>query len=53
MSLRVSFPGSASDRDDVLHISAKSDGTLVLRTPTGKEYVQPDDYLSYTVTEGR
>lgn len=51
--MRVSFPGSEPDRDGVLHISQKSDGTLVLRTPVGKDRVQPDDYLTYSVMEER
>lgn len=51
--MRVSFPGSEPDRSGVLHVSAKSDGTLVLRTSTGKDRVQPGDYLTYSVKEER
>jgi len=47
--MRVNFRG-AGDRTNVKHVSAKTDGTVVLRYSDHKEYVNADDHAGYSVS---
>lgn len=47
--MRVNFHGT-KDRTGVKHVSAKSDGTVVLRYSDHKEYVDADKHLGFTVS---
>lgn len=43
-------PGEEPEyRDGVVHVEHRSDGTLVIRTGSAKEFIQPEEYVRYTV----
>jgi hypothetical protein len=46
--MEVQFRGT-DDRSGVYHVSAKTDGTLVLRYGNSKEYVGPDEYSGFEI----